>query len=300
MNLRYKEMLPAWTTFTNENYGLILSGDIDSLASCCLLQTETNWRIKALMLHYFNKYKIEKLGADESPLDYFGVLEKKLKFCNLIGVALALVRGKCFDNHLQLFDADMHPNPKSANLNNIFRINREIYEEKYAASTFLLLWSLFEYPDENLTDELKMLLLSIDIGFKGYYNETFKPHFEHYFLDVLKLPNLYDFLSGHTMTEFYDFHNDYNLGRKLFLDDNGYLDTNIRINEIQKIFSKNGIDIGLKLPEEQFHHSFYCHHMKSTCEPTENDIFTLSLTGKNEYKYSIRFSEEEEKKARTA
>lgn len=299
MNIKYKEQLPLWVTSIEKDYGLILSNDIDSLASCCLLQKETNWKIKAVMLHYFNKYKIEKLGADESPLDYFGVLERGLKFSGLIGVDLALMDGKSFDNHLQIYEDNIYPNPKSVNINNVCLVNRENYKKKYAASTFLMLWSIFNYPDAGISDDLKMLLLSVDAGFKGFYKKTFREYLEHYMIDVLELPNLYDFLAYHDMQDFYDFHRKMNLGRKIYLDGNSYLDSNINIQAIQKIFDNNNIEINLQLPTEQFHRSFYCRSMESTTFPTEKNIFTLSLTAKNQFKYSVIFSEKE-KGAKTA
>lgn len=297
MNIKYKEQLPLWIASIDKDYGLILSNDIDSLASCCLLQKETNWKIKAVMLHYFNKYRIEKLKADEEPLDYFGVLEKGLKFSDLIGVDLALMTGKSYDNHLQIYEDNIYPNPKSVNINNFCLINRDNYKKKYAASTFLMLWSLFSYPDKDISDDLKMLLLSIDVGFKGFFNEEFREHLKHYIIDVLELPNLYDFLSCHNKKDFYNFHEKLNLGRKIYLDDNSYLDSNINIQEIQKIFDDNDIGINLQLPTEQFHRSFYCRSMESTTLPTEENIFTLSLVAKNKFKYSVRFPE---KGARTA
>lgn len=293
MNEEYFEIFPAWVSCREKNYKLILSNDIDSLAACTLLEQQTNWRTEAVMLHKYNRYAVEHY--DQQPFDFFGTLNPDFKLNQCVGVDLALMNGKCFDNHVQLPDKYSLANPRSANLNTLHRINCEEYHKKYAGSTFLLVWALYGYPDDNLSDDMNMFRACVDSAYLGYFSQDFKKYMKEYLVDILEMPCLYDFLGNHSKKEFENFQKRYGLKRCIFRrEDTGYLNTYINLDEINRIFRGSKINLNLKLPDGQFEKRFLCRNMKSSSMPVEKNIFTMSITKKNEFKYSIPFGEGKE------
>ena len=76
-------------------------------------------------------------------------------------------------------------------------ITRQNYTEKYAGSTVLLLWSLYDLQKEGLTDEAMMMLLAIASAFLGYYSSSSRHYIKHYLVDVLDLPEFYHCIERH-------------------------------------------------------------------------------------------------------
>ena len=148
-----KQKLPQWYQDTENKYGLILTDDLDSLLGCAILKAKMNWDIQEIML--FNAKRNYEISVD-----WHGVADNATH--EAIGVDFAKVNGKCFDNHLCMFNSDDTYNKEAINLNHIYGINRNSYTKKYNLSTALLLWSLYDLPKNNLPDELMMLLLCID------------------------------------------------------------------------------------------------------------------------------------------
>ena len=159
MKANYRDLLlkgNEWIDGSDE-YGLILTDDIDSLLSCSILKQKKNWNVEQILL----------FKACSQNFDAYG--ETLNATHEAIGVDLALTNGKCFDNHLTQFKWNGTSNPESINLNRIAGISRDKYYRKYNLSTVLLLWSLYDLPKEKLSDELMMLLIAIDGSFQGYY-----------------------------------------------------------------------------------------------------------------------------------
>lgn len=155
MREKIKNEFPKWVNEINSQYNLILSNDIDSLMSCCLL----NYLFQTKITHFYNFKAI--YTTDE-------------KAKNLIGVDIAFSNNfKVFDNHVTRIDKNDKVNILSANLNAIYNISRENYYKKYCGSTLLQIWSLYDVPLPK-TEEGKMILLAIDSSFKGHYIEKFK------------------------------------------------------------------------------------------------------------------------------
>ncbi len=159
MKKQIKRRLPQWYK-SNEDYGLILTDDLDSLLGCAIIQSvKPNWKIEQAMIFKGNKKRYEQ-GKDSVLKDYLGITSNATHEC--IGVDLALQQGKCFDNHLYRISGADKINQESINLNNVFGITKQSYYKKYCSSTVLLLWSLYDLPKENLSEELMMVLLAID------------------------------------------------------------------------------------------------------------------------------------------
>jgi hypothetical protein len=238
----YKQKLPQWYK-EEKQYDLILTDDIDSLLGCSILSSRKGWNIEQVMLFKANKDKNEEILKD-----YLGVTDNATN--EAVGVDFALMNGKCFDNHLTLFSSQDKPNSESININNICGIHRGIYGKKYALSTVLLLWSLYDLPKENLSDELMMVLLAIDSSFEGYYSDYFRQYNKKFMVDVLDLPEFYACMERHTYFEFKDIIKKYRLKEKIKASKR-QLQTGIDISSINKLLSKS-TDIQIELPKSRF------------------------------------------------
>lgn len=292
-NFRKKLLLNnEWIDGDNE-YGLILTDDLDSLLSCAILKSVKGWNVEQCMIFKGNLNRV-KNGNDSCLYDYYGETENATH--EAIGVDLALVNGKCFDNHLTAFNYDCKINQESINLNRICNKNRNCYGQKYNLSTVLLLWSLYDLPKDNLSDELMMLLIAIDGSFEGYYNDYFNQHNRRYMVEILDLPKFYECQQRHTYNEFKAIQRKYNIHKghgKIKLS-KGYLSTDIDIDAVNELLSWD-TDIQLELPTERFYKKaiFQDIAMEIKGYPSSIDTicdnpFCYALTKKNFVNYSKR------------
>ena len=243
MNANYRKKLlqnNEWIDGSDE-YGLILTDDIDSLLSCSILKQKKNWNVEQILLFKaFNKN-----------FDAYG--ETSNATHEAIGVDLALTNGKCFDNHLTKFSpSGDKDNPQAINLNRIEGISRYRYKDKYNLSTVLLLWSLYDLPKEELSDELMMLLIAIDGSFDGFYTqEQYVSIHEHWIRDVLELPEFLECERRHTRADFEAIQKKYNLKEKIKMG-KGFLYTDIDIEAINDLLAWE-TDIQIELPTDKFY-----------------------------------------------
>lgn len=281
-----------WIDSTNE-YGLILTDDLDSLLSCAILKYVKGWNIEQTYIFKANK-PIAK-SKDSQLYDYLGTIKDATH--EAIGVDLALTTGKCFDNHLTQFSYDEKINPESINLNRIQNIYRQNYSKKYNLPTVLLLWSLYDLPKENLTDELMMLLIAIDGSYEGFFtDERWVGIHEFWIRDVLDLPKFLECERRHTYKEFKEVREKYNIQRghgKITLS-RGHLITDIDLNEVNETLAWE-TDIQVELPEDKFYRKAvfkdniagikgYPSSIKTICD----NPFSYALTGKWAVNYSER------------
>ena len=281
-----------WIDSTNE-YGLILTDDLDSLLSCAILKYVKGWNIEQTYIFKANK-PIAK-SKDSQLYDYLGTIKDATH--EAIGVDLALTTGKCFDNHLTQFSYDEKINPESINLNRIQNIYRQNYSKKYNLSTVLLLWSLYDLPKENLTDELVMLLIAIDGSYEGFFTDARWVGIQEFWIrDVLDLPKFLECERRHTYKEFKEVREKYNIQRghgKITLS-RGHLITDIDLNEVNETLAWE-TDIQVELPEDKFYRKAvfkdniagikgYPSSIKTICD----NPFSYALTGKWAVNYSER------------
>ena len=194
MNLDYKENLPEWFREQIE-LDLVLSDDIDSLVSCALLKKAKDWDIK-----YF--YNFEKCYASKALKN--GHNER-------CWVDVAILNGeKAFDNHVSRVSWFDDFNNQMINPNTIINVSSENYIEKYSGSTALLIWSLYDLPLP-VTEEGKMVLLTIDSTFLGHYIERYEEQNKFYLCDMFGFEELYEVLERHEKCEFDNIIKKYNL-----------------------------------------------------------------------------------------
>lgn len=223
MNKYAKQLFPNWVNDTKQ-YDLILSNDVDSLMSCIFLEKIKGYKIN----YFFNFNSIFRTDDFKNPI---------------IGVDIDFRNLKCWSNHYTR-NAGYH-NPNSANLNNII-VND--YYNKYAGSTVLQIISYYNFDiSSQFDEEAKMILLAIDVAYKGFYRRKFKDVHRKWLVNVLQLNDLYSILSNHTENDFINVMKKYNLNGKIWINKDGYLQTNIRLDDLSEIF---GFPIGL--PKQQF------------------------------------------------
>lgn len=291
MKANYRNLLlqgNEWIDGSDE-YGLILTDDLDSLLSCAILKQVKGWDVEQVMIFKYDK---------NQNFDAHGITKNATH--EAIGVDLALTNGKCFDNHLTQFKWNGTSNPESINLNRIAGISRDKYYRKYNLSTVLLLWSLYDLPKEKLSDELMMLLIAIDGSFQGYYTEEkYVWIHKHWLVDVLDLPEFYECEKRHTKDEFKEIQKKYNIHKgygKITLK-NGYLSTDIDIERVNDVLGWD-TDIVVELPTDGFKKkAIYRDCMRSIDDSTRSisnfsdDVFSYALTNKYTVNYSERIEE---------
>lgn len=270
----YVEMLPTW--LEEEKLDLVLSDDIDSLASCALLTKVKGWNIR-YFYDFENIYASKKLSTD---------LKKQGKLNNKCYVDVAVQNGYAFDNHLSTLTYDDEWNEDMININMWSDACNDYYTLKYSGSTLLEVWSILDYPLPK-TEEGKMLLLAIDSSFKGFYNERFADVQTEYLIDVLGFEELYDVLDRHEAYEFYNIIKKYKLNSEITYK-NGILKTDLNLSVISKLL---GIEITLPTDE------FFCYknfeiieddidEYEDRASGIDKNIFSLALTYKNKVRYS--------------
>lgn len=271
MNIKYKEILPQWY-LDKEDYNLVLSDDLDSLLSCAILNKVSGWKIK-----YFYD---------------FGQLYKSKGFITdrdkRVWVDVATLKGeKAFDNHVSMVSLDDDIDlSNTINPNVMCYITSKNYAEKYAGSTALMLWSLYDLPLPE-TEEGKMILLSIDSAFLGHYKAKFEQQNTFYLRDVFEFNELYKVLKRHDIDDFYRVIGENNLKKKIEYKD-GKIYTDL---DIDKIGKKLGIDLNI-IPQKSFEivEKYYIQEKKISNEKKVKDIcknaFSLAFTFSNKVRYS--------------
>lgn len=268
-NQQVKDLFPAWT-HTKQDRDLIMTHDLDSVLACTIL-------------HYQDGYNINAYASFHEGI---GLIERE-NAKKLIGVDFAMTGEKlCWDNHVTGLDANSHFNPNSANLNTIFKINAQTggtYCKKMAFSTSLQVWAFYnlELPK---SDEGKMLLLSIDSAYMGFYNDFFKPTWIKW-MKILGLDELIDFCERHTKHDFEQFKKQYSENLKF---ENGF----VTYDEQSRNFVEAIFGFKLYIPEEKFQLLFPITEHSSSKDrlhdiSRDESILCYAVTSKNFVKYSV-------------
>ena len=274
MKEKYLEKVPTWyRDFTK--YDVVLSDDIDGLVSTSALKFAKNWNVE-----YF--YDFSTLYASNNV--YFK--ENKSATRVWADVSIIVQDAMTFDNHVNRMSLDDYTNPNAINPNILSDITNKNYYDKYLGSTALVIWDLYKIPLPE-TEEGKMLLLCIDTTFKGFYG---KPQYQkaskHFLCDVLDMEELYEVLKRHTQKEFYQMIEKYELSRKIRVNSDGYLYTNLDLDLLTRL-----LGIPVELPqikmnryrsfENKFDGLFYKNSIKA------KGVATAALTGQNKLSYSV-------------
>lgn len=225
MKEEFRSKFPKWID-TEEEQSLCLTDDIDSLAGATVLRSVKGWNIR----HFYDFKSLNTSTDDEG--------------YRAVGVDMAILKGRTFDNHVTLLNERFEPNSDSANPNAVCKINRNNYTEKYAMSTTLLIYSLYgiKLPSTELG---KMMLLAIDSSYLGHYKgyrET-----QNNWFRKLGFEELIELQNRKTIDDFHRVRAMHNLCGKIWIEDDGTLHTDIDIVEIGRI-----LELDLQLPVETF------------------------------------------------
>lgn len=270
MREEYAQLLPDWY-MGDEEHDLVLSDDIDSLASCAVLNKIKGWEIG----YFYDFNNIYTKQKDTT---------KKNRRC---WVDIATYKGHAFDNHVSLISDWDTWNTDMINLNLMCQVTNENYTDKYAGSTLLTIWSVYDLPLPQ-TEEGKMLLLCIDSAYKGFYSDRFHDIQKHYLIDVLGLEGLYSVIQRHTAEEFEDLILEYGLRQKITYYD-GVIKTELPLDKIGQALE---IDLNI-MPESEF---FLIRRLVQIQADIKEDdeyaddisqgIKTLAIVYRNKVKYS--------------
>ena len=261
MDIEITARLPQW--YSNlDNKSAIITGDIDSLMGYYMLRQRFDIYINGF--YDFNALYL----ADTNEKDMFGVDLDSLHIPS-------------FGNHITHF----HKNYNAVNLNNIFDIK---YHQKFPFSTTLLVLALYGFGLESFSDEQLKIVLAIDCGFKGYYS---KPYFKEVYiewLDKLDIRFLEDrVLSTTTKEELYNVIQEYNLAGNIRVDTDGYLQTDIDLDAIGKIFDDR-IDLPIYPFQQVQKYQYEVINPYDQSIPNKKDIFSMAWTDTNTLKMSLQ------------
>lgn len=258
MNKKFLAELPTWYK-SEKDFSLVLSDDIDSLITCALLTFVKDWHIG----YYYDFQSTWKVEGETNN--------------NRVWCDVALMRDEMsFDNHVSRLNMDSYYNKEMINPNLLADITAQNYKDKYAGSTALLVWSVYNLPLPQ-SEEGKMILLCLDAMFRGYYR-GFKEQQRRYLCDMFEYPELYELYKRHKSEDFSELMDKYNIDAKVKVGKNGKLHTDADLKGISKLL---GIDI--KLPDSHFllkHDDFYVKKIDITSEQIKksNKIISLAFT----------------------
>ena len=193
-----------WKHLDKEEHYLVLTDDADSFYSCQRLHT-----LFGLEIGGFYDFK--------SGL-YTNIERTDLGLKTPIFVDLSICQNNlCFDNHRTIIE-----NPNAVNPNKIQRT----YSQKYNFSTLTLLAGLYGGIEE-MSDEMKYALIAIDGGYIGYYKDSGRwKDVNVFWLKKLGLDKyLLPILEEKNMQFFIDYITEYGLREKIFLNENGVLES---------------------------------------------------------------------------
>jgi len=267
MKQKIKERFPEWcSNYEQGQNSTILTDDLDSLLGCAIEKY-----VKGNDINYF--YNFNKLFVAD-----------KTDNRKAIGIDLALHKGKSWCNHVVRIKEDDYVNPQTANINALLKVHSGNYFKKYAMSTVLTMWSFYNLPLPE-TKEGKMLLLCIDSGYLGHYDERFKGVHTAY-LELLGFPELIDLLNETSKYEYSLLQRKYDTKAKIQLNKDGHLTTTLPLAELQGLFG-----IPLELPTQQFTLRNQFKDGEGTVYQTKskdqlNNIISFAMTGKNKFKYT--------------
>ena len=276
MKDEFLKKVPKWY-MGNGKYELVLSDDIDSLTATCVLQSiKPHWTTE-----YFYNFKNIYCTNDVR------FIENKAP--TRVWVDVAIVRDeKAFDNHISRMNGEDYTNSLCINPNILANVTNSDYTNKYAGSTALLVWSLYNLPLPT-TEEGKMLLLAIDSTFKGYYYDKFRARNKFFLCDVLGFEELYEVEQRHTAKEFYQIISKYGLSQKIkYNEETKLLETELDLETIGEVL---GIDLYLPTKKFDLWRSFKEYKSNLSDYKSIKDIskrlVTLAFTFKDTAKFSL-------------
>lgn len=289
MQKQIKEKFPSWCGDTDTKYELMMSDDIDALM-CYIFQKKVfNRDIK----YFINSSKdrayqsYDKSTTRNGKQYLYHTFNASHKMTNTIVLDFSInSEVKAWDNHIININNNEEFNELSANMNIALGINSNNYTKKSIVSSFITMLSYYDIPIQNWTHQQKILLCSIDGLYQPFKNPSFVETGE-YNLKLLEMEYLVPFIKEN-LREIEQFYNTYVKGKTIWINQDGYLETNINLSKLSEI-----MHFKIELPKQQFKlykdgamtsRIFNVCRFKSKKEIEEyyqKKIFNIALTYKN-------------------
>lgn len=270
MKNNFKEKFPQWVYGEND-FTVCMSDDIDSLVGATILRQIKGWDVE----HFYDFHKL--YSTDKT--------DKR----KAVGVDIALVKGMTFDNHVTMLSSTSQPNINSANPNIIENVSRDNYTSKFAMSTALLLYALYDVPLPS-TEDGKLMLMAIDSSFLGYYKGFKKVQCD--WLEKMGMEEMIYLQERHKLTGFIEVKRRYDSSEKISLNDNGVLETKMQLDNISNL-----LELDIYLPEKEFYirkqfsRTSFNLKRESTYDngtvEKHYEPFSYALTGKNNLQITL-------------
>lgn len=186
MQKEIRALYPQWTNEIDSNiYNSCFTSDMDGLLCSAFAKEHLGLEV--------NKF------YDFRGLYQIGTTDQR----ETIFFDCAIREGKTFDNHLTRLGEKTYVNGQSANINNVTGIHLDRYTDKFAMSTLIQLYALYNVPLPHSLQG-KLILLCCDVGFKAFYSDRFRPIFLSY-LEMFNMLELVDVLEMYTIDQMYQF-----------------------------------------------------------------------------------------------
>lgn len=279
MKQELKQYIQQFDFLNQSDKKIIFNNDADGHISTCLSRHSMYWQPVGM-------YDFKNLFVDENYI-------KKMTKQELVWLDVSVFGNRqAIDMHVTKIHKDDPVNKNSININNYMNIHRDNYTKKCAWGVHLAILAYFQPIDLNkLSDEQKALLWLPDSSYESFYfdRDTFYGYVEMFGLQALT-----DVLEKHSKEDFINFQNKLNIKGKIWVDENGKLQTNIRLDKIQDILPM--IDWSLPQGTYKCVKKFQAVEKKIDFtvprERVHDDMFSFALTKKRKLKYSTIKQEE--------
>lgn len=204
MQTKIRELYPQWTNEINSSiYNGGFTADMDGLLCSSFAKHHLGLE--------FNSFYDFKSLYQANPSD-----DRETIFFDC-----AIKEGKTFDNHMTKLGERTYYNKQSANINNVNGIHLGKYTSKFAMSTLIQLYALYNVPLPE-SHQGKLILLCCDVGFKGFYDSRYKDAFLSY-LEMFDMLELVEILEKYTRDQMYEFMLRAQMNMSIKRQNNGHL-----------------------------------------------------------------------------
>lgn len=273
MNQEIKQYIQQFDFLYQPEKKIIFNNDADGHFSTCLAKSVNQWLPVGM-------YDFKNLFVDENYI-------KQMTKQELVWLDVSVLGNRqAIDMHVTKIHKDDPVNKNSININNYMNIHRDNYTKKCAWGVHLAILAYFQAIDlHSLTDRQKALLWLPDSSYESFYFD--KDNFYRY-VELFGLQSLTDVLEKHPKEDFRKFQDKLNTRGKIWVDEQGKLQTNIRLDLIQEILPM----VDWSLPQGTYRNikTFEAVekeiHFTIPRERACDNMFSFALTKKKKLKYS--------------
>lgn len=270
MKQDFIEKFPQWV-FEEADFTVCMSDDIDSLVGATILKQVKGWEVE----HFYDFHNLYSTNKKDKR--------------KAVGVDIALINGMTYDNHVTMLSSISKPNLMSANPNVIEGISRDNYTSKFAMSTALLLYALYDIPLPS-TEDGKLMLMAIDSSFLGYYKGFKKVQCD--WLEKMGMEEMIRLQERHESIDFLEVKRRYDSSLKIYINEDGVLETKMKLDgisnllELDIVLPEKQLDLRKEFKRTQFNLGVNKKYNNDVIEVHYNP-FSYALTGKNNLQMTL-------------